>query len=129
MTVNNKQITHGRSRHEDEAKRNPSRNQMMQIAFLNLALRSIVYTETAVIAQIDYQSYIQLTARLLPDSVTFTANEFPTTSETVKWNHFQSYLTAGSRKAKLTNDYKQDEEEVEENDFHEKEFDDWKIAT
>ena len=29
----------------------------------------------------------------------------------------------------LTNDYKQDEEEVEENDFHEKEFDDWKIAT
>ena len=29
----------------------------------------------------------------------------------------------------LTNDYKQDEEEVEENDFHEKEFNDWKIAT
>ena len=30
------------------------RNEIMQVAFLNLALRSIVYTETAVIAQIDY---------------------------------------------------------------------------
>ena len=48
MTVNNKQITHGRSRHEMK------QNEMMQIVFLTLALRSIVYTETAVIAQIDY---------------------------------------------------------------------------